>query len=1121
MPGKQQVLWNDGDRLFCRLRRPDGTRVLLMQPANEQPAPATVDRLAHEYGLRDELEGSWALQPQALERFNGKPRLVLSDPGGQPLSALLMSPLDIETCLELAVAISVALGRLHLAGLVHKDLKPHHILVDCDDGKVRLTGFGLASRLPRERQAPEPPETIAGTLAYMAPEQTGRMNRSVDSRSDLYALGVSLYQMLTGSLPFSATEPMEWVHCHIARKPLPPSERVATVPPLLSRLVMKLLAKTAEDRYQSAAGLEQDLRRCLAEWRQGRSIKAFSLDEQGAPDRLLIPEKLYGREREVQILEDAFARMVRSSVPELVLVSGYSGIGKSSVVNELHKVLVPPRGLFASGKFDQYKRDIPYSTLVQAFQGLVRTLLGKSSEVLAGWRTALLAACGPHARLMTDLIPELRLIIGEPAPVPELDPQQAQRRFLLVLRRFISVFARAEHPLALFLDDLQWLDAATLDLLEDLLTHPELRFLMVVGAYRDNEVDAHHPLTARLQAIRQAGAPVHEVRLAPLARPHIEQLIAESLHCPAPSVMGLAQLVQDKTAGNPFFVIQFLQALAEESLLAYDHAARRWRWDSQRIHAKGYTDNVVDLMVGKLARLPLATRQALQHLACLGNVAHTQTLALVLDLPMERVQAVLWAAIRLELVAHHDGTCAFVHDRIHEAAYSLIAEQDRAAMHLRIGRLLANQVPGKHRDEAIFEIVGQLNRGATLIDAPGERKQLAELNLFAGRRAKAASAYGSALAYLSVGEQLLEGPCAAYPHELSFALALNRAECEFLTGQLGCADARLIGLARRARTAAEGVAVACLHMDVCLMLDRSDRAVAVCLAWLRQVGIHWVARPSDDEVRGEYDQIALRVGARSIEQLIDLPLMEDATSLATLDVLCKLFAPAVQTNANLACLTICKAVSLSLEHGNCDASCMLYANIGRVSRRYGDYQTGYRFGRLACELVERRGLQRFEASTFLCFSMFVVRWTRPVSECRELLRRAFVAANRVGDLPYAAYVGNGLISDQLFTGEPLGSMQPEAEQGLAYAEKVHFGLVIDFMNTQLALIRTLRGQTPVFGCLNDEHFSEARFEQHLDAARTLPWRPANTGCASCRRATWQVTMRRPKPVRRGPRRLNG
>ena len=1081
MPGKQQVLWNDGDRLFCRLKRPDGTRMLLMRPANEQPLPATVDRLAHEYGLRGQLDAGWALQPQALERINGKPRLVLGDPGGQPLSALLVAPLGVETCLELAIEISVALGRMHLAGLVHRDLKPHHILVGCDDGKVRLTGFGLASRLPRERHAPEPPETIAGTLAYMAPEQTGRMNRSIDSRSDLYALGVSLYQMLTGALPFNATDPMEWVHCHIARKPLPPCERVATVPPLLSQLVMKLLAKTAEDRYQSAAGLEHDLRRCLAEWRQSRSIMAFSLDEQGIPDRLLIPEKLYGREREVQVLEDAFTRMVRSSVPELVLVCGYSGIGKSSVVNELHKMLVPPRGLFASGKFDQYKRDIPYATLVQAFQGLVRTLLGKSTEVLTEWRSALLAACQPNARLLTDLIPELRLIIGEPAPVPELDPQQAQRRFLLVLRRFISVFARAEHPLALFLDDLQWLDAATLDLLEDLLTHTEVRYLMVVGAYRDNEVDAHHPLTARLQAIRKAGAPVHEVRLAPLARPHIEQLIAEALHCPAPSVMGLAQLVQDKTAGNPFFVIQFLQALAEESLLAYDPVARRWRWDSQRIHAKGYTDNVVDLMVGKLARLPLATRQALQHLACLGNVAQTQTLALVLGLPPERVQAVLWAAIRLELVAHQDGTCAFVHDRIHEAAYSLIADQDRAAMHLRIGRLLAEQVSARHREEAIFEIVGQLNRGVALIDAHAEREQLAALNLLAGRRAKAASAYGSALAYLRVGEQLLEGACAAPAHELSFALALNLAECEFLTGQLGHADERLIGLALRARTAAEGVAVACLHMDVCLMLDRSDRAVAVCLAWLRQVGIHWHAQPDDDQVRGEYELIAQQVGSRSIEQLIDLPLMNDASTLATLDILCKLFAPALQTNANLACLTICKAVSLSLEHGNCDASCMLYANIGRVSRRYGDYQTGYRFGRLACELVERRGLQRFEANTFLCFSMFVVRWTRPVSECRELLRRAFVAANRVGDLPYAAYVGNGLISDQLFSGEPLGSMQTEAEQGLAYAEKVHFGLVIDFMHTQLALIRTLRGQAPVFGCLDTEHFSEARFEQHLDA----------------------------------------
>jgi serine/threonine protein kinase len=335
---------------------------------------------------------------------------------------------------------------------------------------VRLTGFGIASRLPRERQTIELPETIAGTLAYMAPEQTGRMNRSIDSRSDLYSLGVTFYQMLTGSLPFTASDPMDWVHCHIARQPLAPGKRRENVPASVSELVMKLLAKTAEERYQTAAGVAHDLQHCLSEWERHHRIDDFPLGQHDTPDRLLIPEKLYGRAREVEILLASFGRTVKSSAPELVLVSGYSGIGKSSVVSELHKVLVPPRGLFASGKFDQYKRDIPYSTLVQAFQSLVRPLFGKSETELARWRSAFLEALEPNARLMTDLIPDLKLIIGDQPPVPELEPQQAQSRFQLVFRRFIGVFARPEHPLALFLDDLQWLDVATLDLLEELLT---------------------------------------------------------------------------------------------------------------------------------------------------------------------------------------------------------------------------------------------------------------------------------------------------------------------------------------------------------------------------------------------------------------------------------------------------------------------------------------------------------------------------------------------------------------------------------------------------------------------------------------------------------------------------
>ena len=470
--------------------------------------------------------------------------------------------------LRLAISIAAALGRVHQRGLVHKDLKPAHILVNCTDGDVRLTGFGIASRLPRERPTLEPPETIAGTLAYMAPEQTGRMNRSIDARSDLYALGVTFYQMLTGALPFTASDPMEWVHCHIARRPPAPSKLLETIPEAVSELVMKLLAKSAEERYQTAAGVEQDLRRCLAQWETDGRIDGFPLGERDVPDRLLIPEKLYGRAREVETLLAAFDRIVNSGSPELVLVSGYSGIGKSSVVNELHKALVPPRGLFASGKFDQYKRDIPYSTLVQAFQGLVRPLLGKSDAELGIWRGAFLEALEPNARLMTDLIPELKLIIGEQPPVPELDPQQAQGRFQLVFRRFIGVFARPERPLALFLDDLQWLDGATLDLLEDLLVRSDLQHLMLIGAYRDNEVDAAHPLARKLAAIRQMGARVQEIRLAPLTRDDLGQLIADALRCEPPHGAPLVQLVHEKTEGNPFFVIQFLHDARRRELAA-------------------------------------------------------------------------------------------------------------------------------------------------------------------------------------------------------------------------------------------------------------------------------------------------------------------------------------------------------------------------------------------------------------------------------------------------------------------------------------------------------------------------------------------------------------------------
>ncbi|HEX8783045.1 MAG TPA: AAA family ATPase, partial [Steroidobacteraceae bacterium] len=742
--GRLQVLWEDGERALCR-RSVDqkGARrsVLIVRLTAEPPPPASVDRLAHEYALKDHLESAWAARPLELVREHDRTMLVLEDPGGEPLDRHLGEPMETPRFLQLAVSIASALRQVHQRGLVHRDLKPAHILVNGTNGYVHLTGFGLASQLPRERQPPGPPEFIAGTLAYMAPEQTGRMNRSIDSRSDLYALGVIFYQMLTGVLPFTASDPMEWVHCHIARTPMPPRQRVVSISDSISHIVTKLLAKTAEERYQTAAGVERDLRRCLAGWQASCRIETFLPGETDTPDRLSTPEKLYGREREITDLIGAYHRVATTGTTELILICGYSGIGKSSVVNELHKALVPSGGLFASGKFDQHKRDIPFTTIAQALQGLIRGLMIKSDAELEGWRSAFTEALGAHGRLVVGLMPELELIIGEQPPAPDLPPQQSRRLFEVALRRFIGAFARPEHPLALFLDDLHWVDAATLDLLESMMSGSDLRHLLVIGAYRDNEIDPSHPLVRKLEAIRRTGTKVTQITLTPLGREHLEEFVADALRCAATRASPLAQLVHEKTGGNPFFANQFLSALADEGLVAFDAAAGEWSWDLARIRAKGYTENVVELMVGKLGLLPAETQAALQQLACLGNAAKTAMLSTVLATSEDLVHAALWEAARHDLVERLDGSYRFVHDRVQEAAYASIPDGQRAEAHLRIGRMMTARTPAEKRNEAIFEIVNQLNRSLELITSLHEREQLAEFNLTAGRRAHASTAY--------------------------------------------------------------------------------------------------------------------------------------------------------------------------------------------------------------------------------------------------------------------------------------------------------------------------------------------------------------------------------------------
>ncbi|MRG96151.1 AAA family ATPase [Polyangium spumosum] len=1057
--------------VIYRGERDDGQNQVVIKLPRGDVAPRDIDRLRHEYAILKAIDAPGVVKALALEPSERGVALVLEALPGETLAALLRARrLDVPAALTIARSIAGILGGVHRLGIVHGDVKPQNILYRPETGSVHLIDFGLARRMSAkpERVAPD---AIEGTLAYIAPEQTGRMNRPVDHRADLYSFGVTLYQMLTAALPFSTTDAVELVFSHIARVPAAPREVDGRIPDLVSALVMKLLAKAPEDRYQTARGVELDLDACLRQIEATGTTSELTLGRHDAAGVLRLPDRLYGRAGEGRTLRDAFERLRRGAA-ELVLVAGPSGVGKSALVHELRRGLARDEARFIAGKFDLLSRSVPYGPLIHAFRELLQQLLGESAAELEDHRARLSHALGGNGQVIVELVPEARRLLGEQHPLPAVGPTESQNRMNLALKSFVQVFASATRPLVLFLDDLQWADAGSLKLLEVLLVGRDCPGLVILGAYRDNEVDAAHPLTATLAALRKEGVVVSEIGLVPLGAAELGDWLADALVVDAARVAPLARAIHAKTQGNPFFVGQFLHALHEGQLLRFDAEASAWCWDIAAIEAREVTDNVVDLIVKNITILAPETRRVLLLASCIGHEFTLQTLATIDASTLDQVEGALLPAAREGLVApgERGGVYRFLHDRVQQAAYALIEDADRAATHLRIGRLLLAGTEA--RDEALFEIVEHLNRGEALMTDPAERIELAERNLLSGRKAKASNAYDAAAHHFRVGTTLLPESAWADLYPLTFALHQELAECDYLCGRFEQAEALFERLAERARSRVDLANVFAMELRLYQVAGRYAEAVDLGFRALRRFGVE---SPETDEAvqaatRREMEGIQALLGDRPIESLVEAPVMADPEHNALMGILNELLSCSYIGRPAVFPLSAMRAVSYSLRHGNSPESCFSYSCYAILLVAFGQIPTAVAISELALAVNERFGDAATRGRLLHVHGNHIQFWRKHYRACFPVIERAFEACLAVGDFVHAGFISHAITWLSVERGESPADVLRTCERFAAFARQSRNEPILLGIRTVQQFVKSLERHAHPERPLDDEQF---------------------------------------------------
>jgi predicted ATPase/GAF domain-containing protein/tRNA A-37 threonylcarbamoyl transferase component Bud32 len=1076
---------SDNSQVYRGCRLASEQQVILKVLKLAYPSPEKIARFKREYKITQNINLAGVVNVYSLENHQHGWVMVLEDFGGYSLDRLMQSEkFTLTEFLSIAIEIVGILGQVHQQHIIHKDINPSNIVFNPTTGSLKLIDFGISTALTQENLTFRNPNVLEGTVAYISPEQTGRMNRVIDYRTDFYSLGVTFYELLTGQLPFPTEDAMELVHCHIARLPAPPHAYKPDIPQTISAIVLKLMAKNAEDRYQSVHELKADLETCLRQWQGKGQIDPFPVGQHDVSDRFLIPQKLYGREEEIETLITAFNR-VSLGTKEMMLISGHSGIGKSTLVQEVYKPITAARGYFISGKFDQFQRNIPYAALIQAFRSLVQQVLTETPSAIAIWQEKLLAALGSNGRVIIEVIPEVELIVGSQPALPELPPAEAQKRFNLVFQNFIKVFTKAEHPLVIFLDDLQWSDGDSLKLIELLMTEKkevqashfkennqsflhnfklrpmiaepiqnpkskiqnrvtaaDSNYLFLIGAYRDNEVSEAHPLRLTLSEIKKVKTTVNQISLSPLALSPITQLISDLLHCQSATALPLAELVLTKTGGNPFFMTEFLKFLYAKALLAFNYERGSWQWDLEQIQTQDITDNVVELMADKVQKLPHKTQAVLQLAACVGNQFDLETLAIVYEKSLWETAAALWAALaeglilplsdayklmKFEVEGLSDKLSAeykFAHDRIGQAIYSLIPEGDKQAIHLRVGQLLLRNTPSAAREQKLCDIVNQLNLGQALINSPTERNALAQLNLQAGKKAKASAAYQLAFNYLLFGLGLLEETTWQQQYDLTLELYIESAEAAYLNGEFDEMERLIQIVLQQVRTVLDKVKVYEVKLQALYSQSQFKQALQTGLQVLNLLGILFPEQPGQPEVGLGLQEVQARLGKRPIDDLVDLPRLTNPVKLAAMRILNKLLSAAFITTSEHYSLFVCKQVNLSLQYGNAAESTFAYANYGFLLCIRGDIDGGYKFGKVALRLLERFDAKELKAKTHLLHS-FIKSWNEPLKKILPLLLEGYESGIETGDLEFATSNLSGYCQVAYFIGKKLVGLERE------------------------------------------------------------------------------------------------